>query len=250
MGGITIGLTYKSLKKDNQKKFPLQVPYHIKVSLQEYYENFREWPIPDFSDKCLICGGVGCACFHGVYIRTVVCPITGFSAPDLPVLRYICNKRGNNITCDHVTFSLLPFMLAPYHRLPLQFMVQVMWIKVSRHLSLTKTLEVVEKELNHLEDIVDCISVTSITSWEKMILAALSLFLSTDIHMISTSQYKKLQVTKGLNLFLEIIINYQSEISNHSIRGPDVFAWDFYQKSGGTDECAFFLFALTSQHRI
>ena len=47
--GITFGL-YRSLTKETQKKSPIQKPYHIKVSLQEYYEKFGEWTIPDLSD--------------------------------------------------------------------------------------------------------------------------------------------------------------------------------------------------------
>ena len=41
----------KLFKKEHQTKHPIQIPYHIKVSLQEYYNKFDTWQTPDFSDK-------------------------------------------------------------------------------------------------------------------------------------------------------------------------------------------------------
>jgi len=75
--GITFGWI-RSFNKEHQEKSPIQIPYHIKVSLQEYYKDFDTWPIPDFSDKCPICGGIDCATFLGYYIRIAICPLTGF----------------------------------------------------------------------------------------------------------------------------------------------------------------------------
>lgn len=224
----------------------MQIPYHIKVSLQEYYENFDNWPIPDFSDKCLICGGVNCATYHGYYTRTAICPRVGFSAPDLPVLRFLCYRKGDTLKCDHATFSLLPLVLVPYRRLSLKFMVLAVWFRLSRHLSLTGALDAIENELNHLEDIADFINISTMRSWERMILAAVTLLSDTDL--VSKSQCEQLQDSQGLIHFLEIIIPHKSRINNHPIR-PDAFAWDFYQQFGGTDQCAVFLFGLASQHR-
>ena len=85
----------------------MQEPYHIKVSLQEYYRLTKsgEWKIPDFSDKCLICGAKDCAEYHGKYERGAICPLTGFEAPDLLALRFLCNDKGLRKKCDHRTFS-------------------------------------------------------------------------------------------------------------------------------------------------
>ena len=227
----------------------MQVPYHIKASLQEYYENFDKWLLPDFSDKCLICGGINCARYHGYYTRTAICPLTGFSVSNFPILRYFCYDKGNARTCDHITFSLLPDQLVPFRKLSLTFMVIAVWIRVCRHLSLTRAMDVIEKELNNLSDVADFINISSMISWKLMILTAFELFLLADINMISKSQYEQLQDTVGLTLFLEIIMHHQSQINNHSIRGPDAFAWDFYRQSGGTAQCAPFLFGRASQHR-
>ena len=223
----------------------MQIPYHIKASLQEYYENFDKWLLPDFSDKCLICGGINCARYHGYYTRTAICPLTGFSVSNFPILRYFCHDKGNAGTCDHITFSLLPDQLVPFRKLSLTFMVIAVWIRVGRHLSLTRAMDVIEKELNNLSDVADFINISSMISWKLMILTAFELFLSADINMISKSQYEQLQDTVGLT----IIMHHQSQINNHSIRGPDVFAWDFYRQSGGTAQCAPFLFGRASQHR-
>ena len=237
------------LNKEHQKKFPIQIPYHIKVSLQEYYENFDTWLIPDFSDKCPICGGIDCATFLGYYIRIAICPLTGFWAPDLPILRYLCHDKGNARVCDHITFSLLPHELVPFRQLSLDFMVRAIWFKVNKHLSLTRAMDVIEEELNHLGDVADFINISTMISWQRMILMAFELFTSADINMVSQSHYKQLQNTADLKLFFELLINHQSKNSRHPIRGPDAFAWDYYQQSGGSEQNTVFLFGRASQHR-
>ncbi len=227
----------------------MQIPYHIKVNLQEYYDTFDDWLIPDFSDKCPICDGVDCACYLGCYTRKAICPITGFSVPDLPVLRFFCRRKGNAIICAHVTFSLLPLLLVPYRSLSLKFMVLAVWIRVSDHLSLTDSLEAIENELNHLQDIADFINISTLLSWERMILAGGKLLMSSNTALASEIQYVQLQDSQGLLQFLEAIIHHRSRISDHSIRGPDAFALDFYQQCGGVEKNAPFLFGRASQHR-
>lgn len=243
------------LNKEHQKKSPIQIPYHIKVSLQEYYKNFDTWLIPNFSDKCPICGGIDCATFLGHYIRIAICPMTGFSVPDLPVLRYLCHDKGDTRVCDHITFSLLPNELVPFRQLSLNFMVRAIWFKVSRHLSLTRVLDIIEDELNNLGDVADFINISTMISWQRMILAAFELLMSADVNMVSKFHYEQLQDTTDLKLFLNLLINYQSQSSNHPIRGPTAFAWDYYQQSGGSEQHAYFLrvtfwlFGRASQHR-
>ena len=235
-------------KKKAQKRFPLQVPYHIKVSLQEYYNNFANWEIPDFSDKCLICKGTGCARYHGYYTRRATCPESGFSVSDLPIIRIKCYGKGDDRICDHITFSLLPLELVPFRQLSLKFMVMAIWIKVNRKLSLTSALDAIEQELNHLGDVADFINISTMASWQQMILTAFTLFLSGDIKMVSGEQVTSLQ-DGDIGLFLNILIHHKTRNVQYPIRGPDGFAWDFYQQSGGSDQCAPFLFGLASQHR-
>jgi len=238
------------LIKKTQKKSPIQEPYHIKVSLQEYYEKFEEWTIPDFSDKCLICGAADCAGYHGHYTRTAICPLTGFSVPDFPVLRFLCQGKGDKKKCDHVTFSLLPIELVPFRQLTLKFMILAVWLRLGKHLSFTRALDDIEEELNHLGDIAEFINISTVMSWERLIKAAFELFLSTDINILCRIQYKKITNDKtGLLLFLELLREYKSRNMDNPIRGPDAFAWDFYQQSGGTNKLVPFLFGKASQHR-
>ncbi len=128
-------------------------------------------------------------------------------------------------------------------------MVLAVWIRISRRLSLTGALDVIENELNHLDDVVDFINISTMISWEKMILAGAMLLLSSDIDLASKIQYIQLQDREGRLQFLGTLIHHKSWIKDHPIRGPDAFAWEFYQQSGGTDQFAPFLFGLASQHR-
>ena len=128
-------------------------------------------------------------------------------------------------------------------------MVQAVWLKVSRQLSLTKALYVIEEELNDLGDVADFINISTMMLWERMIRQAYKIFIAVNINIVSKPKYDQLQDTVGLQMFLKTCINHKFQISNHSIRGPDAFAWDFYQQSGGTDQCVPFLFGLASQHR-
>jgi len=73
--------------------------------------------------------------------------------------------------------------------------------------------------------------------------------MSADVNMVSKFHYEQLQNTTDLKLFLDLLINYQSQSSNHPIRGPTAFAWDYYQQSGGSEQYAVFLFGRASQHR-
>jgi len=238
------------LIKKTQKKSPIQEPYHIKVGLQEYYKKFEERTIPDFSDKCLICGAADCAGYHGHYTRTVICPLTGFSVPDFPVLRFLCQGKGDKKKSDHVTFSLLPIELVPFRQLTLKFMVLAVWLRLGRQLSLTSALDDIEEELNHLGDIAEFINISTVMSWERLIRAAFELFLSTNINMLCNIQYEKITADEtSLLPFLELLKKYKSRNMNNPIRGPDAFAWDFYQQSGGTNKLVPFLFGKASQHR-
>ena len=161
----------------------MQEPYHIKVSLQEYYRLTKsgEWKIPDFSDKCLICGDADCAKYHGNYERRAICPQTGFDIPDLPVGRFLCNDKGLRKKCDHRTFSLLPLVLVPYRQLTLRFMILAVWLRFRKKLSLFDAMDAIENTLVNLEDIADFLSVASQYEWGKMVRFALDRFVISDM---------------------------------------------------------------------
>ena len=248
--------TILAKNKIHRKLFPIQEPYHIKVSLQIYYELIKsgKWEIPDFSDKCLICSEKDCATYHGCYERGAKCPITVFFADDLPILRYLCHNKGINRKCNHRTFSLLPLILVPYRQLSLKFIILSLYIRLHQGLTLEKSITVIEKEypsLQNFGDIVTFLSVSAQIEWEKIVMSALALFISRDIGIVKKELYVKMKddPNKGLILFLELAIEYESSHENPSIRGPDSFAWDFYRLSGGADQLAPFLFGTASQQR-
>ncbi len=228
----------------------MQVPYHIKSFLQDYYKNFDKWPIPCFSDKCPICGSADCATYHGYYIRIVICPLTGFSVSDFPILRFLCHNKGIR-KCDHVTFSLLPVDLVPFRQLTLKFMVLAVWIRIGKELSLTNALSAIEEGLNDLADIADFINISTLMSWERLIQAAFELYLSSGSkELCKIDQYEHiLSYNTKLLLFIVTLKEYTSLNTSNPIRGPAAFAQEFYQQLGGTDKLAHFLFGIASQHR-
>ncbi len=128
-------------------------------------------------------------------------------------------------------------------------MVEAVWIKISRGLSFTWTIDVIEMELNNLEDVADSIYISGLMSWQKMILIALKLFLSSGVNMVHQSHQEQLQDITDLKLFLEILLSHKSPSTSPPIRGPDAFALNFYKKSGGFEQNAHFLFGRASQHR-
>jgi hypothetical protein len=230
----------------------MQEPYHIKVSLQEYYLLFKSgnWELADFSDKCLICGAADCARYHSYYERRAICPQTGFEVADLQVGRFLCRGIGIRKKCDHVTFSLLPLVLVPYRQLTLKFMILALWLRLSEKLSLFTAMDAIEKELvNFEEDIAEFLSIAAQLEWEKMIKAALSRFVISKLCNQERFSIVEEAAEKGLFSFLKMAFEYQSQQSDPAIRGPDGLAWDFYQLNGGAKQLAPFLFGTASQHR-
>jgi hypothetical protein len=230
----------------------MQEPYHIKVSLQQYYSLFKsgKWKIPDFSDKCLICGDADCAKYHGNYERRAICPQTGFDVADLPVGRFLCNAKGMRKNCDHVTFSLLPLVLVPYRQLTLKFMMLALWLRLQDKLSLFAAMDAIEEELVNFEaDVGDFVSIAAQLQWEKLIRAGFCRFVVSNMSNQEQFSIMKKASEKGLFLFLKMALGYQSQRSDAPIRGPDGLAWDFYHSNGGAGKLAPFLFGTASQHR-
>jgi len=129
-------------------------------------------------------------------------------------------------------------------------MIEAVWIQISRGLSFTWTIDVIEMELNNLEDVADSIYISGLVSWQRMILIALKFFLSSEeINMVPQSHHEQLKDATDLKLFLEILLSHKSQTTSPPIRGPDAFALDFYKQSGGFEQNAHFLFGRASQHR-
>ena len=229
----------------------MQEPYHTKVSLQEYYRLIKsgKWTIPDFSDRCLICGAKDCAVYHGKYERAAICPLTGFKALDLTVLRFLCNDKGPKDKCDHRTFSLLPLVLVPYRQLTLKFMILAVLLRFKNKLSLFSAMDAIENTLVNFEDIADFLSIASQLEWEKMVKSALHRFIVSDMSNHKQFSMIKEMREKALVAFMKMAIEYRARQSSPCIGGPDGLSWDFYHSNGGCKQLAFFLFGTASQHR-
>lgn len=128
-------------------------------------------------------------------------------------------------------------------------MIEAVWIKIARRLSFTKAMDNIEMELNHLEDVADFINISSLMFWQQMILVAFELFRSSGANIVPQSHYEQLQRVDGVKNFIELLLTHSSQTTSPPIRGPDAFAWDFYQQSGGFEHNAHFLFGRASQHR-
>ncbi len=232
----------------------MQIPYHIKVDLKEYYESYwrGEWEVPDISEKCHICNGSACARYLGIYIRTVICPITGFEVSDFPILRFYCFTKGKNAQSGHVTFSLLPLVLVPYRQLTLKFMILAVYLRLSRQLSLYSAIDAISFELINLEDIGDYLSISAQLSWEQMVKRGFYLFTTNHVDMPGHYSLRIEEIStnrEDLLRFLDACIKYQESINNEPIRGPDGFTWDFYCLLNQQMILPPFLFGTASQHK-
>ena len=79
--------------------------------------------LPDYRDRCPLCGGAGCAVRQGLYPRRVV-DEGGRVYKAFRVPRFLCNRRGPNRSV-HVTFSVLPSLLVPRRRFSLALLIQI-----------------------------------------------------------------------------------------------------------------------------
>ena len=230
----------------------MQVPYHISVSLANYYHDFwsGKWSLPDFSDECLLCGEADCAKYWGFYTRGVVEPMSGFSAPDFPVMRFRCFRKGGTRGVPDVTFSLLPLDLVPYRRPSLTFMVQAVLVRLKRKLSWLKTEAKVEEELVDLAEEVSFVSVAALLSWACLVRDGFLSLMASGVPLLEGPPDNGAAKGDGERLaaFLEGAVGYDSTRLEPRIRGPDALAGDFYLMSGGWKANAAFLFGTASQH--
>ena len=88
-------------------------------------------------------------------------------------------------------------MLVPYHQLRLDFMIKAIWLRLSRRLSLSGAMDVIEMELNHLEDVADFINISSLIFWQQMVLTAFELFLSSGPNIVPQINYEQLHRVDG-----------------------------------------------------
>ena len=238
------------LIKENEK-IPLtntmQFKYSIECSLRSYYLKVRkkEWDF-SFEDRCLICGGEGCAVFHGFYFRKMVLENWEL-VEDFPVARFLCRGKGKKKR-DAVTFSLLPSAAVPYRLLSLPVLMDLMlhW-KVLKH-TVEQTLDYVMRENSKV-----CVQKALLLS-EKALSGVQQLFndaferlsisrqLSTLVSDLSGMEREERTV-----FFLERIKDYMGVTTEEE--GIVALDWDYYSFQKGFFMNAHFLFGTASQFR-
>jgi len=232
----------------------MQVPWKVD-SLNQYQDMVQSGYKPDFSDRCLICGAKNCAAFNGSYKRSVIDPLNNIYIEDFKVLQYICHRKGCNPVSTHITFSLLPWMLIPYHRLPLLFIIFSIKLKLKKKISYFNVVTELDSIFNKFHeqfDLNDFINANTLFFFKTIITSALNQFIESGICIVDNNLYRSILNNNDDSLlcFINILINYQCEYNGQTISGPIAFAWIFYQNSGGVQNNAPFLFGTASQHRV
>jgi len=234
----------------------MQIPYKIE-SLAAYRDMVRSKNIPDFKERCLICNGKNCAVFNGTYPRNANDPFAKFSQVDFEILQYRCYQKGEKPVTSHVTFTLIPWMLIPYHRLPISFIIFAIQLKINDKLSYVKLLNALDTIfMNYAEEFNYSffLNISTLLYWNSLIIDALIKFQKSTVgmSMVPNHLYQNFlsdDRTERINHFINYLQSYQSQYNNQPIEGPVAFAWEFYQKSGGVKKNAFFLFGTASQHK-
>ncbi len=116
--------------------------------------------IPDFRDKCPLCGGKDCAVRHGLYFRGVV-DRDGQVYEDFPVPRFRCRRRGPRRP-EAVTFSVLPAQLVPRRRLSLPLML---WL-----------VSLLGAAQRSVEQVLDALASATAAAPEPLVLDAVALY--------------------------------------------------------------------------
>lgn len=104
--------------------------------------------IPDFRDRCPLCGGANCAVRHGLYYRGVL-DRGGEFYESFPVPRFRCRRRGRSQAVA-VTFSVLPSTLMPCKRPTLPLLLHILSLWLLSHSSIADTLDKVATCFRHM----------------------------------------------------------------------------------------------------
>ncbi|ETR70494.1 MAG: hypothetical protein OMM_03198 [Candidatus Magnetoglobus multicellularis str. Araruama] len=232
----------------------MQIPWKVD-SLYQYLKMVNSGNIPNFSDSCPICGAKDCATYNGCYYRSVIDLLANFFMVDFPILQYLCHQKGDNPVTHHVTFSLLPWMLIPYHRLSLPFMIYAIQLKFQKQISYSKLTQALDLEFESFYELSGLdyfINIHSLFTCKAIITLALNIFIQSGITtIIDSKQYQNIYNDKNQPFeFIQLLLSFRYEYNGQTLFGPVAFAWIFYQESGGTKKNAPFLFGKASQHRF
>lgn len=138
-------------------RLKIQISYFFIQSIHEYRQKIKtdEWKFPEFTDYCPICGGKNCAVRIGYYYRYYI-DIETEVILFIAIARYKCQRIGKPKLKDK-TFSLLPYVLIPYHKFTINSYMYIWKNKLIRNKTTSEIADNVtgsfdiDNELNYEE---------------------------------------------------------------------------------------------------
>jgi hypothetical protein len=229
-----------------------------KYTLSQYYEKVKSGKedileIVDvdyhFSDAgaCAICGGVGCAKFHGYYERGAI-DEKGVYHNDFPVPRFKCRRKGTKPIVEDKTFSLLHFHLIPFRRYPIWLMIQVLFSKLILAMSFSRLQAYLDKLFRGSDDYID-LSSHNLRSFKKLIDISITKMMICGYYPEAEQFLQQPVMTDRLKAFLAFADNFCCYKTGPAIRGPCALSVDYYLHGGSYRLNAHFLFGTPSQWR-
>jgi len=202
-----------------------------------------------FSDAgaCAICGGVGCARFHGYYERGVI-DEKGVYHKDFPVPRFKCRRKGGKPIVEDKTFSLLHYHLIPFSRYPIGLMIQVLFNKLILAMSFSKLQASLDNLFRGNDDYID-LSSHHFHSFKKLIDESITKTMICGYYPEVEKLMQKPLLADRLKAFLAFAGDFQCNKTLSTIRGPCALSVDYYLHGGSYRLNAPFLFGTPSQWR-
>ncbi len=119
----------------------IQIKFHLDIPISEYKQQILtgKFALPDFSERCPLCGAKDCACFLGFYQRDTENSFKNEKEDDVPIIRFECQRVNPVPWGTHKTFSLLPDTFIPYKRRDMETIHRIVRIYVQNGRSLTET---------------------------------------------------------------------------------------------------------------
>jgi hypothetical protein len=216
------------------------------ISLSDYFKKISSDIfdfLPSFADCCPICHARDCAVRIGFYFRIAVEIETGLIIEALPIVRFLCKRKGKPKLKDK-TFSLLPSVLIAYRRFSIKSLMII----------LKEKLEIAQRVIEIPGSIFNYFAVEAVFSFDtcyiynylkifKNTIQKLNIFLRKDLKQdvhLTTSSEGLLFAYKFISIFIDPQTNET---------GAEAIDWYYYTKSGGFLKNAQFLFGTPYQHR-
>jgi hypothetical protein len=227
--------------------FRVNLQIKFAITLSDYFEKISSGNfdfLPSFDDCCPICHAKNCAVRIGFYFRIAVDFETGLIIEALPIVRFLCKRKGKPRIKDR-TFSLLPSVLIPYRRLSIKSLMIIVREKLA---AMQRVIEIPGKIINYFApEAVFSFETCYIYNYLKIFkntVSKLNIFLrknlKQDVHLTTTTR-------EGLVFAYNFIEKYIDLKTNE--KGANAIDWYYYTKSGGFLKNSQFLFGTPYQHR-